>query len=125
MTAAGIPGRRVLVVEDESIVAMLLEDTLAELGYSVAGPVARVDDALALIAAGGIDGAVLDVNLHGEPSYRVADALAERGLRYVFITGYGVQGLDPAYRDRPVVQKPFNAERLGQALATHVFDSGD
>ena len=109
---------RILVVEDEAIVAMLIEDTLEELGYAVVGPVGRAGAALSLIDVAEIDGAVLDVNLDGESSYRIADALAARALPFVFVTGYGKTGLDPAYRDRPVVQKPFTSHTLARALQT-------
>lgn len=108
--------RRILIVEDETIVAMLLEDILYELGYAVVGPYARVDPALAALESEDVDGAVLDVNLVGERSYPIADALAERGKPYVFVTGYGLAGLDEAYRDRPVLQKPFTRDGLDQAL---------
>ena len=114
MNASSRP--RILVVEDETIVAMLLEDILDELGYAVVGPVARVQPALALLEQEEVDFALLDVNLVGERSYPIADALAERGKPYVFVTGYGLAGLDEAYRDRPVLQKPFTRERLEQAL---------
>jgi CheY-like chemotaxis protein len=117
ISEANTPRRRILVVEDESIVAMLLEDILDDLGFAVVGPVARVEPALALLDQEEVDFALLDVNLVGERSYPIADALTERGKPYVFVTGYGLAGLDEAYRDRPVLQKPFTRERLEQALA--------
>ncbi|HEX6011198.1 MAG TPA: response regulator [Geminicoccaceae bacterium] len=83
-----LSGRRVLVVEDELIVAFLLEDMLAGLGCAVVGPAARVDQALALLDAEAIDAALLDVNLNGHKSYPVADALAARGVPFVFSTAY-------------------------------------
>jgi CheY-like chemotaxis protein len=116
ISAANTPRRRILIVEDETIVAMMLEDIVDGLGYAVVGPVARVAPALALIETEDIDGALLDVNLDGERSYPIADALSERGRPYIFVTGYGLAGLDEAYRDRPVVQKPFTRDRLEHAL---------
>lgn len=121
----GRPGSsRILVVEDEAIVAMLIEDMLGELGFAVVGPAARTGDALALLEETTINGAILDVNLGDEPSYRIADALIERGIPFIFVTGYGAAGLDSAYRQHPVVQKPFTRARLEQALAAHVGATG-
>lgn len=112
---------RVLVVEDEAMVAMLLEDILDELGYAIIGPAGSVAEALRLLESGPVAGALLDVNLRGETSYQIADALAERGCPFIFTTGYGEAGLDEAYRDRPVLQKPFTRERLAEALSEHIF----
>jgi CheY-like chemotaxis protein len=112
---------RILVVEDETMVAMLLEDILEELGCTVIGPAVRVTEALEMLEAEPVDGALLDVNLLGETSYRIADALAQRDCPFVFTTGYGAAGLDEAYRDRPVLQKPFTRDRLAETLAAHVF----
>jgi len=75
-----LSGKRILVVEDEVMVAWLLEDMLGTLGCAVVGPAARINQALAMIGAEVIDAAVLDVNLNGEKSYPVADALAARGV---------------------------------------------
>ncbi len=114
------PGR-ILVVEDETMVAMLIEDILDELGYTTVGPVARVAEALQILDSEAVDGALLDVNLLGETSYGIADALAQRGCPFIFTTGYGEAGLEDAYRERPVLQKPFTRDRLAEALATHIF----
>ena len=100
-------GRRVLVVEDEMIVAWLLEDMLADLGCAVVGPASSVEQALAMIDAEAIDVAVLDVNLNGQMSYPIADALATRGVPFVFSTGYDKDTLLDGYRIFPVLQKPF------------------
>ena len=112
-----LSGRRVLVVEDEMIVAWLLEDMLADLGCAVVGPAARVNQALAMIDAEAIDAAVLDVNLNGQKSYPVADALAARGVPFVFSTGYDKESLPNGYQSLPVLQKPFNRSELGDTLA--------
>jgi DNA-binding response OmpR family regulator len=82
MTNSSLSGRRVLVVEDEIMVAWLLEDMLTNLGCTVVGPAARIDQALALIDAEGFDAAVLDLNLNGTKSYPVADALAAHGVPF-------------------------------------------
>ena len=113
-----LSGRRVLVVEDETMVAWLLEDMLADLGCAVVGPVARVNQALAMLDAEAIDAAVLDVNLNGQKSYPVADALAARGVPFVFSTGYDKDSLLDGYRTFPVLQKPFDRLKLGDTLAT-------
>jgi len=112
-----LSGRRVLVVEDEMIVAWLLEDMLADFGCVVVGPAARVEQALAVIDAEAIDAAVLDLNLNGQKSYPVADALAARGVPFVFSTGYDKGRLLDGYRCFPVLQKPYHRAELGDTLA--------
>ena len=86
-------GKRILVVEDELMIRMLLEDMLGELGYIVAAEAARIDEALDAANNADFDVAILDVNLNGEPILPVADALAARGTPFVFATGYGERGL--------------------------------
>ena len=113
-----LSGRRVLVVEDEIIVSWLLEDMLADLGIVVVGPAACVKQALAMIDGEAIDAAVLDVNLNGQPSYPLADALAARGVPFVFSTGYATNSLPDGYRTVPTLQKPFHRSELADALAT-------
>ena len=99
------------------IVAWLLEDMLADLGCAVVGPAASVDQALAMIDAEAIDVAVLDVNLKGEMSYPVADALAAHGVPFVFSTGYHKDRLLERYRTFPALQKPFHLSELTDVLA--------
>jgi CheY-like chemotaxis protein len=112
-----LSGRRVLVIEDEMLVAMLLEDMLADLGCTVVGSAARVEQALAMIeAAGSLDAAVLDVNLNGQKSYSVADALVARSVPFAFATGYGQDSLMNGYRRFPLLQKPFKLLELGNAV---------
>ena len=108
---------RILVVEDEILVAMNIEDMLLELGHEVAGLASRVGPALALARESRFDAAMLDVNLAGEPSFAVADLLIERGIPFLFATGYGRQGIEERYRDFPFLQKPFRTKELGRALA--------
>jgi CheY-like chemotaxis protein len=110
-------GLRVLLVEDENLVAMLLEDMLAELGHSVVGPVARLKKALEMAQRKAIDLAILDVNINGEQAYPVAEALAARGIPFVFSTGYGKRGLPLQYRDHPTLQKPFQQQDLEKLFA--------
>jgi CheY-like chemotaxis protein len=108
---------RLLVVEDEYLIRMLLEDMLADLGYDVAAAVGTIAEASELAAHGDFNAAILDVNLDGEEVYPVAEILAKRGLPFVFVTGYGERSLNELYRDHPALQKPFQAEQLKIMLA--------
>ena len=109
-------GLRILVVEDEAAISLLLEDMLLDFGCELVGPAARLSAALDIAARETIDLAILDVNVAGEPIYPVAEALAERGVPFVFSTGYGSAGIKDAFRDRPVLQKPFAQHDLKQKL---------
>jgi|SRR6266851_34907 CheY-like chemotaxis protein len=108
--------RRILVVEDELMIRMLLEDMLAELGYTIAAAAAHLDEALEAAQNADFDIAILDVNLNGKPISPVADALVARGMPFVFATGYGEGGLPDIYRDRPTLKKPFQLESLKHTL---------
>jgi CheY-like chemotaxis protein len=108
--------RRVLVVEDEALMAMLLEDMLHELGYEIAASAAKLDDALQLARTMSFDLALLDVNLNGERSFPVADVVRGRGLPVVFATGYGNSILVPPHLGTPLLQKPFSLEELHATL---------
>jgi len=109
---------RILVVEDEYLIRMLLEDMLADLGYTIAAAVGTIDEASKLAENGEFDVAILDVNVDGQTIYPVADILAKRGLPFVFVTGYGERSLPDPYRERPALQKPFQAEQLKKMLAS-------
>jgi CheY-like chemotaxis protein len=104
------------LVEDEMIVAWLLVDMLADLGCAVVGPASSVNQALAMIDTEAIDVAVLDVNLNGQLSYPVADALAARGMPFVFSSGYHKDRLPERYRTAPALQKPFHISELTDVL---------
>jgi len=113
----GLKGRQVLVVEDEAMIAMMLEDMLADLGCSVLGPAHTLESALELAGQSAvIDVALLDVNLAGTPVFEVADALRARQAPMIFSTGYGDVGLRAADKGVPVLRKPFRAGELEQAL---------
>lgn len=114
---AVVGGRRILIVEDELLIGMLLEDMLVELGYQVAGTASRVEDALKLVNESELDAAILDVNLNGKEIYPVADVLAERKIPFLFATGYGERGLPAEFQERPTLQKPFQQEMLEAKLA--------
>lgn len=110
---------RVLVVEDEFLIAMEVEDLLTQAGYEVVGPVGDVEAALALVGRHPIDAAVLDVNLgDGSTSARVAAELARRQIGFVLSTGYRQQDLASEYgAEVPVIQKPIDSQRLLEALS--------
>lgn len=109
-------GLRILVVEDEAVISLLLEDMLLDFGCEVIGPAARLSAALDAVAREQVDLAILDVNVAGEPIYPVAEALAQRSIPFVFSTGYGSAGIRDSFRDRPVLQKPFAQHDLKQKL---------
>ncbi|GJD57780.1 putative transcriptional regulatory protein pdtaR [Methylobacterium dankookense] len=111
-----LQGIRVLVVEDEAAISMLLEDMLLDFGCDVVGPAARLATALEMAGTETFDIAILDVNVAGEPIYPVAEAIAQRDLPLVFSTGYGGAGIREPFRDRPVVQKPFSQSDLKRTL---------
>ena len=110
--------KRVLIVEDEALVSMLLEDMLTDTGCAVAQCIGSLPQALAYIAESpdAFDFAILDVNLGGEPSFPIAEALAARDKPFAFATGYGPGGLPAAWRDRPTLSKPFGAADIARVL---------
>ena len=122
MTAGRNPqeAMRVLVLEDEDLVAMLLEDMLADLGCSTVGPFAELGDATAFVDAKsqGIDAAIIDVNVAGQSSYPLAAMLAAGGVPFAFSTGYDVSGIAAEWRGRPWLRKPFMLPDLEQVLGT-------
>lgn len=120
----GLAGTRVLIVEDEMLVSMLVEDILADLGCETIGPVSKIDDALNVARSEVFDIAFLDVNLAGHRVFPVADLLAERGIPFVFVSGYGDQALEPPHEGRPVVKKPFAPDALGAALVACLSPTG-
>jgi CheY-like chemotaxis protein len=113
---------RVLVVEDELMIRMLLQDMLDDLGHILAGEAGGLDEALALAQQADFDIAILDVNLNGQPISPVVEVLIARGLPFVFATGYGQRGVPEPYRMIPTLQKPFQADAL--ALALEAADRG-
>ncbi|WAP68357.1 response regulator [Jiella pelagia] len=113
-----IEGVRVLVVEDESLVALQLEDMLYDLGCHVVGPAMRIRAAGELLDSGAaIDCAVLDVNVCGEKVYPIAERLSEMGIPFIFATGYGRDGVDSRWTAVPILQKPYTSEQIGASLA--------
>lgn len=115
---AGAPrGLRILLVEDELLVALMLEDLLTELGHRVVAMAPNVKAALDHAQRDDVDMALLDVNLDGQPVFPVAERLAARGTRFAFATGYGRAGLPESFLDRPVLNKPVAAEDLKRVIA--------
>jgi CheY-like chemotaxis protein len=118
-----LSNRKVLVVEDEMMIAMLIEDMLDEFGCVLVGPATTVPRALDLIGKERVEIAVLDLNLDGQDTYAIADALQQKNVPFIFATGYGSTGLRKEYGNRPVLQKPFQARDLETALAQALADS--
>ncbi len=106
------PGNRLLLVEDEALTGMMMSDMLTELGFDVIGPFGRVADAMAAVGREDFQAAILDVNLDGEMVYPVADAVVARGVPFVFVTGYGAEGIDRRFAQVPVLQKPIERQML-------------
>lgn len=104
--------RRVLVVEDEYVIATDLADALADLGVDVVGPVGNVAQALALIATEPLDGAILDINLNGEYAYPAVEALIDRGIPLIFATGYDRTAIRAGYENIPRCEKPVDCRRV-------------
>ncbi|NGM49859.1 response regulator [Caulobacter sp. 602-2] len=108
---------RVLIVEDEIMVAMLVEDLLTDLGCDVTGPAVSAETAVEAARREIVDFALLDVNLDGGTSFAAADVLRERGVPFAFVTGYGDQGVRPDLRDAPILSKPVDPRQLARTIA--------
>lgn len=118
-------GTRVLIVEDEAIIAMTAEDMIEDMGCVVAAVAASVQDALARAEAGGFDVALLDINLNGDASTPVAALLARKGTPFVFTTGYGTNGPAADFAAVPLVSKPYRAEQLRLAIEMALSGQAD
>lgn len=116
MSARDLKGARVLLVEDQMIVAMEIEDMLRAAGCEVVGPVGTLQAAITLGHEEALDLAVLDVNLDGDKVYRAAEELQARGIPFILATGYGESTLPEKWRDQPRLSKPFQREQLEQLL---------
>ena len=108
--------RRILIVEDESMIAMMLEDFLKELGWEVVGWAGGTEQALAMARDADLDAVLLDVNLGGHDTFAVADILRERHIPFVFATGYSKDGVADRFRGVPTLTKPFHCNELDRAL---------
>src|SRR3954465_15158087 len=112
--------RSILVVEDEPLIAMMLEDFLESLGHSVTATCESVADALAEADKGGFDLAILDVNLKGESVWPVATRLREQNVPFVIATGGHVDPPPPEFNDAPVIEKPYTVDRVTPAIEAAV-----
>jgi CheY-like chemotaxis protein len=128
--AIALTGNRIMIVEDEALVAMALRETLNDLGFSVLGPFNRISEAMVALRNNRIDAAVLDVNLGGELIYPLADVLTADHVPFVFITGYGADEIEPRYAGVPVLEKPIESGALeavfvrAQAMPTGTVIAG-
>jgi len=109
---SGGAGRRVLIVEDETLIALMIEDALKDEGYEIVGPTGKLETALRLADEGTPDIAVLDVSIRGGKVYPVAERLLARGVPFVLASGYGDWALPENLRDQPRLTKPFTVQQL-------------
>lgn len=111
---------RIFVVEDEALIAMLMEDILADLGHEVSAVASHLRQACDIAQTGTFDLAILDVNLDGQPSYPIAKMLRERGIPFAFATGYGGNGLEREFANVPTLAKPYVTEDVQRLIAALV-----
>ncbi|HJP98689.1 MAG TPA: response regulator [Rhodanobacteraceae bacterium] len=114
---------RILIVEDESLVSMLLEDMLGDLGCIVAAAASELGDAKAKLSSTAYDAVILDVNLNGARTFGIAQTLAQSHTPFVFSTGYGADGIPAQFRGVPILSKPFSKREVERALAA-ALDAG-
>jgi CheY-like chemotaxis protein len=123
MVSSDFSGLRVLIVEDESLIAMLIEDALRDLDCTTMTVASTFDDALSKASTLDFDIAILDVNLNGAPAYPIAETLMRRRIPFMFSTGYGAAGIPEAFRGVPVLAKPFKEGDVARALKTALTSS--
>lgn len=116
MPNGDVSGCRVLVVEDEALIAVLIEDILAEMGCEIVGPIAKLEAALQTAKQGGFDIAILDITIRGGKVYPVAEELIAKGVPFVLATGYGDWALPAPLRDKRRITKPFTATELQEQV---------
>lgn len=116
MSTDSIEGARVLIVEDESMVGVLMEDLVKEAGANPVGTAWSVNQAIALLDMAPVDLVILDANIAGESVGPVAKELERRGIPFIFVTGYGKDHVPEGFRDRPVLTKPVDLDELAGAL---------
>jgi CheY-like chemotaxis protein len=118
MTATRPRGGSVFLVEDEVMIRMMVAEMLEELGYRVAAEAGEIGEAIKLVQSTEFDLAILDVNVNGKVISPVAELIKARNRPFIFATGYGSSGLPEEYRDRPMLQKPFQIDTLAQMIET-------
>ena len=116
-----LTGRRILIVEDEMLILMLLEDMLEELGCTSTVSAATSEAALAHLSEQTFDAVMLDMNLDGKSSHSVAQTLAKSGIPFIYSTGSSVSEIEDGFKDRPLVRKPFSFEHLARAFDGLVY----
>jgi CheY-like chemotaxis protein len=124
MTESGLASKRVLVIEDELLISMLIEDILMDQDCTIVGPFTNLSDALQAAHREMVDIALLDVNLRGEMVYPVADILAKRGIPFVFLSGYGPDAIPKGHPEWRACSKPFTPTDLVRVLADRIGDGG-
>ena len=112
-----IPALSVLIVEDEAMIALMLEDFVESLGHSLHGVASSVNEGLDLVRKGGCDLAILDCNLAGEPVWPVADLLEERGIPFILSSGGSLADAPPRHQGRPLLEKPYTIGAISDLLA--------
>lgn len=117
MIADDVPARRVLIVEDEMLIALMLQDMLQDAGMVVEGVANSLPSGLDLARKSQAQVAILDVNLNGEEAYPIADVLRSRGIPFIFSTGYGADNLRGDYEMAPQLMKPYQQDLLSAAIA--------
>ncbi|MFC4173923.1 response regulator [Microvirga sp. GCM10011540] len=110
------PGHRILLVEDEVMISMLIEDMVLDLGHAVIGPAVKIDDAMFLARRADFDLAVLDISIGGTAVYPIADILRSRGIPFIFVTGYDKKALPPRFEGSRILSKPFSDQSFGDTL---------
>jgi two-component SAPR family response regulator len=112
----GMAGCRILVVEDEALIALVIEDTLTSLGYEIVGPTGKLETALRLATEERLDAAILDISIRDQKVYPVAEQLLARGIPFVLASGYSDWALPENLRDQPRLTKPFTTEQLTEQM---------
>ena len=120
---AALKGLRLLIVEDEALVAMMIHDVVSDAGAEVVGPAANVEMAMSVLGSESIDGAILDVNLGGQRVDPLADALRARKIPFLFVTGYGKSGIGERFPAAAVISKPFDDADLLETVGRVVNGS--
>jgi PAS domain S-box-containing protein len=115
-------GNRIILVEDEILVAMMMRDILTDLGFSVVGPFSRLSEAMVAAVHDEIDAGIIDINLGGEFVYPVAEVLVARDIPFIFVTGYGVESIDPRFTSVPVIKKPVQRQVLQKIFVSAVCE---
>jgi DNA-binding NtrC family response regulator len=120
--STGLKGARILIVEDEYYLAEDLADALKRAGAEVVGPVGSLSQAEAPVGAGGLDGALIDMNLRGEPAFDLAERLQDAGVPFVIVSGYSREALPPSLAEVPRLEKPVDSAHAVTALARLLVD---